>query len=469
MTNVPAPTFGPTGFTAPRESEILDGTRADLNAAFGGNLNPAQDTPQGQLAVSLAAIIGFNNDRLLQLFNQFDPSLADGRAQDALGRIYFIDRTPAEATTVTADCGGAVGTSIPIGSLARTADGTVYAATTGGTIPTGGVLTLQFAATVTGPTACPAGSLNSIFRAVPGWDTITNPSAGILGRNVESRAEFEARRAASVAANSIGALGSIRASVLSVPDVLDAFVTENPTAASVTVRGVAIAARSLFVCAAGGSDTAVAKAIWVKKAPGCGYVGSTTVVVADDLSGYALPLPTYDVTFQRAAPLAVLFDISIANGPLVPNDAVAQIRGAVQRAFAGADGGARAGIGGTIYASRFYSAIAALGPWAQIVDIAIGSANAPGAVVTAAIAGTAMTVSATASGTVAIGQTVTGLGVLPGTLVTAVGGGGVFTVSRAQTVTSRTLRLATPSAAVTSANIDQAPAVSDDDIKVTAV
>lgn len=469
MTNVPAPTFGPTGFTAPRESEILDGTRADLNAAFGGNLNPAQDTPQGQLAVSLAAIIGFNNDRLLQLFNQFDPSLADGRAQDALGRIYFIDRTPAEATTVTADCGGAVGTSIPIGSLARTADGTVYAATTGGTIPTGGVLSLQFAATVTGPTACPAGSLNSIFRAVPGWDTITNPSAGILGRNVESRAEFEARRAASVAANSIGALGSIRASVLGVPDVLDAFVTENPTAASVTVRGVAIAARSLFVCVAGGSDAAVAKAIWSKKAPGCGYVGSTTVVVADDLSGYAPPLPTYDVTFQRAAPLAVLFDISIANGPLVPNDAVAQIRGAVQRAFAGADGGARAGIGGTIYASRFYSAIAALGPWAQIVDIAIGSANAPGAVVTAAIAGTTMTVSATASGTVAIGQTVTGLGVLPGTLVTAIGGGGAFTVSRAQTVTSRTLRLATPSAAVVSANIDQAPAVSDDDIKVTAV
>ncbi|MGL5001660.1 MAG: baseplate J/gp47 family protein, partial [Casimicrobium sp.] len=246
-TSVPAPTLSPTGFVAPRESEILAGVMADLNAAFGGNLNEAQDTPQGQLAVSLAAIIGFNNDRLLQLINQFDPAIADGRAQDALGRIYFIDRTPAEATTVAADCGGAAGTTIPIGSLARTADGTVYAATTGGTIPTSGVLTLQFAATVTGPTPCPAGSLNTIFRAVPGWDTVTNPQAGILGRNVESRAEFEARRAASVAANSIGALGSIRASVLSVPDVLDAFVTENATASPVTVRGVSIAARSLFV------------------------------------------------------------------------------------------------------------------------------------------------------------------------------------------------------------------------------
>jgi len=55
-TNVPAPTFGPTGFVAPAESAILAGRQADFNQAFGGNLNPALNTSQGQLEQSDTAM-----------------------------------------------------------------------------------------------------------------------------------------------------------------------------------------------------------------------------------------------------------------------------------------------------------------------------------------------------------------------------------------------------------------------------
>ena len=103
-TAVPVPTFGPTGFVAPLESDILAGRKADLNAAFVTTLNPQLDTPQGQIASSDTAIIGNCDDQFLALANGVDPAYAAGRMQDAIGRIYYLERIPARATAVTARC-----------------------------------------------------------------------------------------------------------------------------------------------------------------------------------------------------------------------------------------------------------------------------------------------------------------------------------------------------------------------------
>ena len=95
-TSVPACSMTAAGFVAPSEPDILAGVQADINAALGGNVNPALNTPQGQLATSETAIIGDCNDQLLALFNGFDPRNAIGRQQDALGYIYFMKRNAGE-------------------------------------------------------------------------------------------------------------------------------------------------------------------------------------------------------------------------------------------------------------------------------------------------------------------------------------------------------------------------------------
>ena len=64
-TAVPTPTLGANGFIAPAESAILTGVEQDIQAAFGGNLNMSPATPQGQLASSLAALIGNVNNLFL--------------------------------------------------------------------------------------------------------------------------------------------------------------------------------------------------------------------------------------------------------------------------------------------------------------------------------------------------------------------------------------------------------------------
>ncbi|MDI5448950.1 hypothetical protein MJL27_27310, partial [Salmonella enterica subsp. enterica serovar Anatum] len=33
----------------------------------------------------------------------------------------------------------------------------------------------------TGPVGCPAGTLNKIYKAIPGWSGVTNTSAGVPG------------------------------------------------------------------------------------------------------------------------------------------------------------------------------------------------------------------------------------------------------------------------------------------------
>lgn len=472
-TNVPQPTIGPAGFLAPAESDIFAGALADINAAFGGNLNTDPSTPQGQLATSLTAIIGACNDAFLALVNNVDPAYSSGRMQDAIARIYYLTRNPASPTVVQGYCTGLNGTVIPTGALALASDGNIYTCTAGGTIGTGGNVTLPFACTINGPIVCPPGSLNAVYRTVPGWDAITNPSEGTPGTDTESRADFEARRAASVALNSVGMLAAIRAAVLAVPNVIDAYVTENATASPITVGGVTIAARSLYVAVTGGAAADIAKAIWSKKNPGCGYVGNTTVTVTDDNSGYSIPYPTYAVTFETPASLPILMAVQIASSVTVPADATTQIRNAVIAAFTGADGGPRARIGSTIFASRFYAGIASLGSWAQIVSIVVGSPNAPAATFTASITGTTLTVSAVASGTLAIGQTVDGAGLLPGTIITGLGTGsggtGTYTISKAQTVTSETMTGTVPLLNDLTVPINQTPTLDPADIAVTLV
>jgi hypothetical protein len=374
-TSVPPVVFGPTGFIAPAESAVLTGVQADMNAAFGGNLNPSLETPQGQLSSSMTAEIGNCNDLFVKLTQQMDPAYADGRMQDGIARIYFLERKPAIATLVTATVTGLAGVVIPAGSIALATDGNKYASATDITIPVGGSTTGTFNCTVTGPIACVAHALNAIYRAIPGWDTIDNAADGVLGQNVESREDFEFRREQSVFLNSVGSNPAVRAAVMAVPGVLDAYVIDNPTASPVSVGGITLGAYSLYVAAIGGDPQLVAQAVWSKKSPGCPYYASanTSETVYDTSAGYGPPYPAYTVLFETPPVLAIYFNVTLALNSGVPVDAATQVTNAIIAAFAGADGGPRARIGSTVYASRFVTAIAALGSWVQIKSIYVGT------------------------------------------------------------------------------------------------
>jgi hypothetical protein len=444
-TQVPQPSFGATGFQSPSAPAILAGVQSDIAAAFGIALNFALTTPQGQLASSWAAIVANVYAIFVYYTQQIDPAYATGRMQDAIARIYFLQRNPAEPTTLQVQCVGAQIT-IPVGALIADENDNLYAATDPIAIPASGSIIGEFACTVPGPTAVPGANQVSIYQQVQGWDSAT-VTGGTQGVNTESRQAFEQRREDSVEGNSLGPIGAIIGAVAQVPGVTDYWGYSNNTANAVTISSVSIPANAIYISVAGGAESAVATAILSKKGPGAPMAGNTTVTAYDSNPLYASPIP-YQITFEIPAPLQLLFSVTLVNSAQVPSNAAALVQQAIVNAATQGIiannpqfiSGVRARIGNIVYATTYIQAVNALGSWAQVAALEIGSANTPGAVVVGTISGTTLSVSSVVSGALAVGQTLTGSmgGIINATQIVAFNGGsggtGTYTVNNLQTV-----------------------------------
>lgn len=376
ISSVPKIQFTPAGLVIPAESAVLAGVQSDMDAAFGGGLNPALETPQGQLASSQAAVIGDKNNEFALIVNQIDPLYSSGRFQDAIGRIYFLNRKPATPTTVTATLIGLAGTVVPAGTLAQDMSNNTYVLTGNATIPVLGSVSAEFQNLVTGPIPCPAGTLTRVYQAVPGWDAITNAGDGVLGSNVEGRADFEYRRKNSVALNGHGTPEAIYANVFNIDEVIDAFVIDNPSSATVPTGATSypLLPHSVYVAVVGGMDDEIARAIWTRKDLGCDYNGNTSVTVTDE-SGYSYPVPTYVVKFERPDALPIKFAIEIVNNPALPADIVTRVKNAVIAQFNGTNGAARERISASVFASRYFAPVSATDPNVAIISILIGTST----------------------------------------------------------------------------------------------
>lgn len=373
--NVPAIAFTESGITIPTESDILDGVLADIDSAFGGGLNiDSLETPQGQLASSQTAIIADKNAEFAYFLNQIDPDYASGQFQDAIGKIYMMTRKPAVSTSVTVTLTGIAGTVIPALTLAQDTNGYTYVNSGDVTIGSTGTVTATFNNQETGPIACAAGTLTEIYQAINGWDAITNPDAGIIGRDVESRADFEYRRKNSVALNAIGTVNSVYSAVFAIDDVLDVYVIDNPSSDTVLTGSTdyPLLPHSIYVAAVGGANADIAKAIWTKKDTGCDYNGNTTVSVTDT-SGYNYPYPTYAVKFNRPDPLPIKFEVQIVNSTSLPSNIVQLTKDAIIARFNGADGTVRERMGSIILASRYYGAVVGTASNIALISILIGT------------------------------------------------------------------------------------------------
>ena len=135
------------------------------------------------------------------------------------------------------------------------------------------------------------------------------------------------------------------------------------------------------------------------------------------------PYPSYPITYQIANPQTCIFNVTIVNTIHVPSTATTLIRNAILAAWAGEDGGPRARIGATVFASRYYATVATLGTWVQLVSIKLGSTGAPQAVGTGSITNAVMTIAAVSDTGFGVGQTVTAPGLQDGVKIASLGTG----------------------------------------------
>lgn len=444
-TAVPPIQFLPTGLFVPAQSAVLAGVQSDLNSAFGGRLNfgtptqPGGAPPQVQQSASYAALISNKNTLFAQFVAQADPINAQGFMQDAIGLLYFLLRNPGLPTVVQLPCIGAAGTPLPAGvAQAQDTSGNIYICQQTGTIPVSGTITLPFANALLGPIPCPPNTIVNVpYSQINGWDSVSNPNAGVLGALVESQSEFEFRRQQTVAANSNGGLPAIYGSVFKVPNVIDVYAFQNNTNAPIFVGSTnfELIEHSIYVAVVGGDSQAIAQAIWDKKDPGCDMVGNTTETVLDT-SGYSFPQPSYPITFNRNASTPYNFIVDIVDSASLPSTIVADAQAAIAAQFSGTNGGQRVRIGSLLLASTFYGPVATCeGPSVpvQVLSITIGSVFVGTG--TTEISSNVLTVVTLASGSVSPGTVVTAADVPNGTTIVGqltgadVGGTGTYLMS----------------------------------------
>jgi hypothetical protein len=311
----------------------------------------------------------------------FNPRVSEGRWQDALGYIYFLQRKLDEPTVVTCRVTGLNGTAIPYGALVQSVTGHTLICNRAVTIGSGGAAETTFRVAETGPTEIPPHSVTAIVTTIPGWDTVDNEAAGAVGRDLETRSEFEARRAASVAANAHGSTGALFGTIANLPGVLDVQVLENIGPDPVMKYGVTVPGHGVTVCVYGGEDAAIAGAIYDKKDNGCDTGGNTPVVyTAADYHN-----AVYEYKILR--PETVNFRIRVTLGSAPTPAQEAALKEAIWRDFYGLNetsGNARIGLASTVYASRFYCPAMAVEGIKNIqsIEIALGAPEAYADVVT---------------------------------------------------------------------------------------
>lgn len=369
--HVPPVRFTPQGLQIPTETEVLNGVLADFNDAFGGGLNLNLETPQGQLASSLAAVIADKNDLIAELVNQVHPDYADGIMQDAVAKIYFLERKPATDSTVDCEFTGLPGTQIPQGFIVQDADGNNWTLQQPLGIPAGGTVTGRLA--FSGSLNAPAHSVNRIYRSLVGLDRADNPRAAVPGRPQESRAEFAERRRRSVAVNAQGTVQAVYANVFALDGVRDVYVADNPKGQSVQLGAGrhTLKPHSIYVAAVGGSDKEIAETILRYAGSGCDFNGNTEITVYDE--NYSEPKPAYQVAFMRPAELPVYFRIKVERG------AALGFQTALKQAVINAFNNGQARIGATLYAIGYVQPLVQAVPEVRILDVEIGlSAGAMG-------------------------------------------------------------------------------------------
>ena len=220
-----------------------------------------------------------------------------------------------------------------------------------------------------------AGTLTQIVTVVPGWDSVNNPNAAIVGRDEETRIEFEKRRYASVAANARGSVYALYGAIANIDDVIDVVVLENTTNETTTQWGVSIPGHSVVISVLGGDNELIAKAIYEKKDAGCGTSGNTTITYQDT----SLPgMPIYTYQIERPQPIAFNVKVTIKTTDSTPENIETIIKTAILNDFngLGESKNMRVGMAQTVYASRFYCPVISSGVQDLVsIEIALGDTS----------------------------------------------------------------------------------------------
>ena len=346
-----------------------------FRAAFGAELNLAPETVQGQLIGLLA--LGFTqlDEAIISVASGMNIETSVNQQLDDWGNLLQISRIEGSRSIVEATIAGTGGTIIPAGTRVRTTAGDFFELVSEVTIPGAGNINTQFRSVEEGPVAAEAGTLSEIVDLIPGWDSVTNATAAILGRDFETDLQYRNRYSGLTSKLGRGSNEALQARILDVEGVTRCKVYDNPENNFRTRQNIRFFPQSLLVIVEGGSNQNIAQAI---------YEGSPATIpvvapvnTARRFGSYMGISPQWLVVAN--IPVTVEIDITLQTG--FPFNGVIQIQ---RRVSDWAEGIWRSGIddfetsgldiGQTIDTNRLFSPINSV-PGHQVTRVALKNAD----------------------------------------------------------------------------------------------
>ena len=268
-----APYIDDTGLHIPTYADIRDDLIAQFKEIYGRDIYLGNDSQDYQM-ISAFSLKTYDTMQLLQIvYNNQSVKTAVGTGLSSRVKLNGLRRKTATCSTCVLSLTGTPGSTIPAGVVEDT-QGHKW------DLPKN----LKFESETLETTAqchdigaieAPVGTITKISNPQYGWLTVTNKVPAVKGRPIETDEELRRRQSISTAIPSQNMVNSTIAGIASVAGVTQYKVYENDTNAT-DKNG--IPSHSIAAVVEGGLDEAIAEQIYLRKGPGCGTHGTTTII-----------------------------------------------------------------------------------------------------------------------------------------------------------------------------------------------
>ena len=276
-----SPYIDGTGMHIPLYQEIVDKLVEDMKQIFGDDIYLEADSQDYQQISIFARMIYDSYNLALLAYNNRTPKDAIGIGLDNIVALAGIQRKPATASTVVLTITGDDGTKISNGEVSDD-NGNCWELPDEVIIPSNGTIDVTATSKEKGNVSALPNTVTNINTPVYGWLSVTNKQASSAGIDVENDFELRGRFSLSVLGPSSSIFESLQESLAAIPGVTRVRGYENDTSATSTGTvppnvPAGIPSHTISFVVEGGNDVDVATELYMKKTPGCGTFGTTTV------------------------------------------------------------------------------------------------------------------------------------------------------------------------------------------------
>lgn len=312
------------GFERKTRVEIVDDMKAKVRNLWSNDINLGNNSLLGLLIQLFSYPISLLWFGLEAVYNAMDINAAEGQDLDNLAKKIGIRRYSSAKAVGEVTFTGDNNVLIPEGFQVETdEDEPKVFKTTEQVIITSGSITVEIISTEGGSEYnVPSNTITEMTEVLAGIDDVTNAAETFGGRDRETDTELRERYFQSLDRAGGSTTTSVRANVLEETETSDCIILENIT---MEVDGNGLPPKSFETIVFGGTNQAIADAIFEKKPGGIEPFGSITETVTD-ASGNS-----QNVGFSRATGINIYIEAELITNSDYPADGDSQVISEIER------------------------------------------------------------------------------------------------------------------------------------------